>query len=176
MSALQTRHWVLGAALALSLAATLWMSQQDEAEESAAVQPVAGSRRSAPAAAARATPPTDPAPAVAWSPVQREPWEPPADAGFAAWSPPPPPPAAPAPPPPPPPAVTAPAFPYQLIGRLVDGDQSQALLAGPTRSLAVKAGELVDGQWRVDQISDSGLSLTWLPAKLSQTIAFRPTP
>ncbi|MET0517221.1 MAG: hypothetical protein ABW005_00160, partial [Burkholderiaceae bacterium] len=96
--------------------------------------------------------------------------------------PPPPPPQVVAAPPAPPPPPMAPPFPYQLIGRLVEGEgsgkgeQAQALLAGPTRSLAVKAGEVVDGQWRVDQVGATQLSLTWLPARLKQTISFRPMP
>jgi len=68
----------------------------------------------------------------------------------------------------------APPFPYQLIGRLVEGDKAQGLLAGASRSLAVQAGDVVDGQWRVEQVNERGLNLTWLPAKLPQIIAFRP--
>lgn len=170
---LQTRHWVLAGGLAVSLAATLWAAQSGD--EEAPLQAVAGQRRAAaPGAPSKVA--EAPLPVVNWNTVPREPWAPVADTQFAAWSPPAPPPPPPAPPPPPPPAPMAPPFPYQLIGRLVEGDQAQALLAGPTRSLAVKAGETIDGQWRVDQISPTGLSLTWLPAKLTQNISFRPMP
>jgi hypothetical protein len=182
-NALTPRHWMLGAALAGTIAATLWAAQtEDEAE--APIQPVAGQRR-APAAAVAAAAPVAPAASAAgnvapdWTPVERGPWAEAPPSQFAAWSPPPPPPVVAAPPAPPPPPM-APPFPYQLIGRLVEGEgrseQAQALLAGPTRSVAVKAGEVVDGQWRVDQIGANQVSLTWLPAQLKQTISFRPMP
>jgi len=166
--ALSRRHYLLGAGLALSLAATLWAAQMDEADEAGAelARPVAGTRRSSaaparpPAAASAAA--ADLAPA-SWAPPSRGAWAPVADAQLLAWGPPPPPP-------------SAPPFPYQLIGRLVDGQQTTALLAGPTKALAVKAGDVVDGQWRVEQIHERGLNLIWLPAKLTQTVAFRPSP
>jgi len=170
---LQTRHWLLGAALAATVAATLWAARS---EEETAVQPVAGKSRAPQGRAPARDAASAPLASIGWNPVQRQPWAAPPDSQFAAWSPPPPPRAAAPPPPPPPPPPTAPAFPYQLIGRLVDGEQALALLAGPTRSLAVRAGELIDGQWKVEQISTSGLELTWQPAQLKQTIAFRPTP
>jgi hypothetical protein len=188
------RQLTLGAALALTLAATLWLAASDEADNHSAAQPVAGNSRapvlaagtgssarsstSTTNAAAQAEAKADAAAPLDWAPVARPAWAqlPADDAQFAAWSPPPPPPAPPfvAPPPPPPAAPQAPPFPYQLIGRLVEGDQAQILLAGPSSTLAVRVGDVVDGQWRVDQINERGLNLTWLPAKLNQTIGFRP--
>lgn len=171
------RQGLLGAALVAALAATFWAAQSDDGA-AAAVQPVAGSsRRAAPpaakaASAAEVVMPTD------WQPVQRTAWAAPPDAQFAAWAPPPPPPAPRAvkAPPPPPPVPVAPPFPYQIIGSLVEAGQMQAFLSGPSRSLNVRAGEVIDGQWRVDQVSASGLALTWLPAQIKQQIAFRALP
>ncbi len=173
------RKLLLGGALALTLAATLWSALSPDADEALA-QPVAGERRAAAPAArpsALAASAAEPLVATNWAAVERQPWALPENSYFAAWAPPPPPPAPKqvAAPPQPPPAPVAPAFPYQLIGRLVDGDQAQALLAGPNRSLAAKAGDVVDGQWRVDQVTERGLSLTWLPAQLTQNIMFKPS-
>ncbi len=74
----------------------------------------------------------------------------------------------------------APPVPYQMIGRVVEGAGSQAievaLLAGPNKALSVRRGDVIDGQWRVEQVSTSGVSLTWLPAKLPQNIAFKVVP
>ncbi|MFY7867597.1 hypothetical protein [Roseateles sp.] len=172
-------------ALVLTLAASAWMYVQDQAEDESLARPVAGQRRdaapaiadrkSAPPANAAAAAAAEPAPMTNWSFGEREAWQAANDKQLAAWAPPPPPPppkmvaAPPAPPAPP----MAPVFPYQLLGRLVEGDQAQALLSGPNRSLAVKAGDVVDGQWRVDQVHERGLNLTWLPAKLPQTLVFR---
>lgn len=202
MTAPRNRQLSLGAALVLTLAATLWLAVGDEAENHNGARPVAGNSR-APVlnagasarssanttAAARAETRADATAPLDWAPVARPAWGLRAgDGQFAAWQPPPPPPApkfaappppspspSPPPPSPPPPAtVQAPPFPYQLIGRLVEGGQAQILLAGPSSTLAVRVGDVVDGQWRIDQIQEGGLNLTWLPAKLNQTIGFRP--
>jgi hypothetical protein len=188
MTTPKQRQLTLAAALALTLAATLWLAVGDAADNNSAAQPVAGNSR-APVLSSSGTnggssaktqveAKADAAVPLDSAPVARPAWaQPPADeAQFAAWSPPPPPPAPPfvAPPPAPPAAPQAPPFPYQLIGRLVEGNQAQILLAGPNSTLAVRVGDVVDGQWRVDQINEGGLNLTWLPAKLNQTLGFRP--
>ena len=185
---LQTRHWLLAGGLAITLAATMWAAQTGGDYEAAEVQAVAGSDRRGAAPASADTRKSEKKPAdseppriVDWNTSDRSAWAPVTPAQLAAWQPLPPP-----PPPPPPPrapvvaaAPVAPPFPYELIGRLEEpGDDGKprpvAFLAGPNRSLGVHAGEVIDGQWRVEQIGPTGLSLTWLPAKLPQTIAFRP--
>lgn len=183
---LQPRHWILGGALAATVAATLWAAQTDgngEADAAATARPVAGARRAAPAT----VPGVAPSPRSTdadWRAVERAPWAAPAEGQFAAWAPPaPPPPPAPGPPPPPPPpaAPVAPPFPYQLIGRLVEGEPARetALLASPTaagRSISAHAGEVIDGQWKVEQVGPTGVTVIWLPAQLKQQLAFRAIP
>lgn len=173
---MKPRQLALGGALAATLAATAWVAMQP-GDEAAVVAPV---RRAATvAAAASAVSASASAPVAA----AREAWAEVPPEQLAAWQPPPPPPpppaAAPAPPAPPPPP-TAPPLPYQMIGRVVEGEGAKtvevALLAGPNRALSVKRGDVIDGQWRVEQVSTQGISLTWLPAKLPQNIAFRPIP
>lgn len=74
------------------------------------------------------------------------------------------------------PAVApAPPFPYALIGRIEDGGAVHALLGGAQRTLGVRAADVIDGQWRVDEIGAAGLTLTWLPGGQRQTLAFRPS-
>ncbi len=74
----------------------------------------------------------------------------------------------------------APPLPYQMIGRLVEGEGAAAvdvaLLTGPNKAFSVKRGDVIDGQWRVEQVSTSGVSLTWLPAKLPQNLVFKAVP
>lgn len=182
--ALSPRHYVLAAGLALSIAAALWAAQI-EPEEADLAQPVAAQRRApvslgAVASAGSAAKPgvaaaalSAPLAAPNWAPAERGAWAPAAESQFAAWAPPAPPPPPPAPPPSPPAEPVAPPFPYQLIGRLVEAEGAVALLSSPAKTLAVKTGEVIDGQWRVDQIHERGLNLTWLPAKLTQSVNFR---
>ncbi len=101
--------------------------------------------------------------AAAPPPPPRGAWPASATAAIASWSGPPPPP----PPPPPPVAVATqapiPTFPYRWIGRLDDGVDPQALLVGPQRSFGARAGDVLDGRWRIDRVAAAQLQLTWLP-------------
>jgi hypothetical protein len=175
------RHIALGGALAATLAATAWVATRPDAEPVATVTPAA--RRPAAVAAVAASAAASPASAAAAAAAPREPWAEVSPEQLAAWQPPPPPPAPPAPPPAvasPPPPPMAPPLAYQMIGRVVEGEgakaQEVALLSGPNNTLSVKRGDVIDGQWRVEQVSPSGVSLTWLPGKLPQNIVFRPIP
>lgn len=171
---MKPRQIALGAGLAATLAATAWLAMNPEEET---VVATAGTRREA---APRAAAPASAAAAKAPSPwpirlvaEPRQAWGAPADPLFAAWSPPPPPPPPPAPPPPPPPPPRAPAFPYQLLGRMEEGGVAQALLSGPLRSFGVRAGDVIDGQWRVEQVGATGVKLVWIPGGLPQTLSFK---
>lgn len=84
-------------------------------------------------------------------------------------------PPAPAAPDEPPPAPHPPPLPYTLIGRLEDSGQVMALLAGPTRTLSARTGDVLDGQWRIDSIQPNAVTLTWLPANVIQILAYRPS-
>ncbi len=174
------RGKLLAAALAATLATSAWLAGGDEGGDAA--EPVTPSRpagtatiRPAPPArtAARPTAASWPAPP---RPRASEPWS--FDAAqAAAWVPPPPP-----PPPRPLPAAAVvagppapPAFPYRLVGRIDDDGAVHALLSGPNRTLGVRERDVIDGEWRVDTIDGSGLTLTWLPGGQSQTLNFRPS-
>lgn len=173
------RHLTLGGALAATLAATAWVATRPEDDASA---PAVAAALPARKTAASAPGQPDAARPAATTGVRR-PWAEASPAQLAAWQPPPPPPAPPAPPPAapaPPPPPMAPPMPYQMIGRVVEGEGAKAievaLLAGPTKALSVRRGDVIDGQWRVEQVSPGGVSLTWLPAKLPQNIVFKAVP
>jgi len=173
---MKPRQIALGTGLAATLAATVWLALSPEDE---AVVATAGTRRDAAPRAAAASAPAAKTSASSW-PIRlvaqpREAWAPPADPLFAAWSPPPPPPPPPAQPPPPPPPPRAPNFPYQLMGRMEEGGVAQALLSGPLRSFGVRAGDVIDGQWRVEQVGATGVKLVWIPGGLPQTLSFKPS-
>jgi hypothetical protein len=102
---------------------------------------------------------------------ERTAWPDPAPATLAAWT-------APAPPAPAlaasaPKRAGAPPFPYKWIGRLEDGESAQALLSGPQRSFGARAGEVLDGRWRIERVADARLELTWLPTGDPVTVELR---
>lgn len=93
---------------------------------------------------------------------------------WASMAPPPPPPPKPVAPPPP----QAPRFPYAWLGRFNDEPGAEravqrAVIEGPQRTWVVGTGEVIDGQWRVDQIQERSLRLTYLPLQQAQTVAMR---
>jgi hypothetical protein len=81
------------------------------------------------------------------------------------------PPEPPAPPPPPPPKPVAPPFPYPYIGGLLDGGVRTAFFTKGERVLAVKNGDIVDGVYRVEQLTDNQMQMTYLPLTQSVVLA-----
>jgi hypothetical protein len=88
---------------------------------------------------------------------------------FAArsWQPPPPPAPAAAPAPPP----RAPELPYRYLGRLEDGDQVVVFLLQGNRELVVRQGDQLPN-YRVDEITRRGMSMTYLPLNATQRMLF----
>jgi hypothetical protein len=173
------RGTMLAAGLVATLGMSAWLALSDppEGEVELAVSPRRAGAGALPERSRVAEPRlTWPAPPPARS---QQPW------GFnpalaRAWTPPPPPPLpktvpVPVAMPTAPPAIQAPPFPYTMIGRIEDGGVVHALLGGPSRTLAVKEQDVVDGQWRIDAIVGQGVTLTWLPGGQRQDLSFRPS-
>lgn len=82
-----------------------------------------------------------------------------------SWAPPPPP--APSKPPPPSP----PPLQFKYVGRVTEGDETRVFLALAERNYIVKPGENIDGQYRMDAVSDHAVTLTYLPLNAKQMLA-----
>ena len=80
---------------------------------------------------------------------------------FAArsWVPPPPPPGPPQPLPPPVP----PANPFRFAGRVVQDGQTQVFLSKGDLTVPIKAGEVLDTTYRIEEITPSRIVMTYLP-------------
>ena len=79
------------------------------------------------------------------------------------------------PPPPPvargkPEAPRAPPLPFRFFGRMVDNGTTVVFLNRQDDVYAVKAGDTIDGVYRVEGISGSEVVLTYLPLKQRQTL------
>jgi hypothetical protein len=77
--------------------------------------------------------------------------------------------AAPAAPPPPPPQ--APPLPFAYIGRLAEDRDITVFLAMGERNLVVKPGEVIDNTYKLEEVSDSAVVLTYLPLSQRQTLS-----
>ncbi|MGH8642540.1 MAG: hypothetical protein ACRET6_12575 [Burkholderiales bacterium] len=64
----------------------------------------------------------------------------------------------------------APPLPFRFFGRLVDNGTTVVFLNRQDDVYAVKAGDTIDGAYRVEDISGSEVVLTYLPLKQRQTL------
>lgn len=82
----------------------------------------------------------------------------------------------PPPPPPPPPYVPppppqAPALPFSYMGRWQEAGQTTYYLMRGLLPVSVRAGQVLDGVWRLEPVTGSLLNFTYLP--LNQTRSLR---
>jgi hypothetical protein len=173
--AIPAKHrWILYAvALALTLVAVRWAGGQDRAEQRAAAQAPAPDRagvREASAEAARAEAPPEvrldllakrTAPAPAGDPFRTQSWEPPPEQRVRR-----------SPPPPPP---QAPVLPFAYMGKLVEDTTTTVFLARQDRNYIVRAGDTIDGTYRVEKVGDDAVEFVYLPLKAKQTLPFTAT-
>lgn len=89
--------------------------------------------------------------------------------GFQTWQPPPPKPVPPPPPPPPPPPVPPPN-PYRFAGRLMQDGQAQVFLTKGDLPVAIKVGDMLDGSYRIETITTTSISMTYVPLGYRETI------
>jgi hypothetical protein len=73
-----------------------------------------------------------------------------------------------APPPPPPPQ--APPLPFAYVGRLVEDTDTTVFLAQGERNLVVKPGEVIDNTYKLEEVGERTLVLTYLPLSQRQTL------
>jgi hypothetical protein len=73
-----------------------------------------------------------------------------------------------APPAPPPPQ--APPLPFAYIGRLSEDRDTTVFLAMGERNLVVRPGDVIDNTYKLEEVSDSAVVLTYLPLSQRQTL------
>jgi hypothetical protein len=75
-----------------------------------------------------------------------------------------------APPPPPPPKPVAPPFPYQYAGSMQDGDELVLFVTLGQRNYLVRKGDLLGGNYRLDEVDNHMAVFTYLPLKEQQRL------
>lgn len=70
-----------------------------------------------------------------------------------------------------PPAPSAPPVPFTVLGKQHDGGIWRVFLSIEDRLFVVKAGDMIDDNYRVDSVELPVLTLTYLPLKERQTLA-----
>jgi hypothetical protein len=76
----------------------------------------------------------------------------------------------PPPPPPPPPKPTAPPLPFKFLGRASGEGAETLFLAVGTRNLVVHPGDVVEGNYRLDEIAGGNAVFTYQPLQERQML------
>lgn len=164
------QRWIVYAvALALALVAARWAGGQDGAEaRNAGLQSARPARDATPdAARAEALPEVRldrlgkrVAPAPAGDPFQAQSWNPPVESMPRRNL--------------PPPRPEAPPIPFAYMGKMVDDATTIVFLSRQDRNYVVRAGDTIDGTYRVEKVGDDALELVYLPLGARQALPFAP--
>jgi hypothetical protein len=68
------------------------------------------------------------------------------------------------------PPPQAPPLPFAYIGRLSEDRDTTVFLAMGERNLVLKPGDVIDNTYKLEEINDSGVVLTYLPLSQRQTL------
>jgi hypothetical protein len=170
------QRWILYAiALALALTAVRWAGGQDRSDaRTAGAQQAPRAERpvrdtAADAAKAEAVPDVRlerlgkrAVPASAGDPFQAQSWEPPAMVIPRRNS--------------PPRAPEAPPIPFAYVGKMIEGATTTVFLTKQGDNYMVRAGDTLDGTYRVEEVGDEALVLMYLPLRAKQILPFTATP
>ena len=70
----------------------------------------------------------------------------------------------------PPPPPTAPPLPFAYMGRLLSDNQQKVFLTAGERNLIVREGDTVDAIYRVEKLSEAGVTFLHLPTGIRQEL------
>lgn len=171
------RAALLTGALALTLVAVRWADKLTDVTEASAGAVAEATPRAHATPGAATTGQPGPAPALDLSKLRRAPVVDPNGDPFGARSFRPDPPkaktglalgaAAAAPQPPP----QAPPLPFAYIGRLSEDRDTTVFLAMGERNLVLKPGDVIDNIYKLEEVNDSAVVLTYLPLSQRQTLS-----
>jgi hypothetical protein len=70
----------------------------------------------------------------------------------------------------------APELPFRYMGKVIEDGKLEILLLRGDEHFAVAAGQKVGTEYRLDKVTASALTFTYLPMKKKQTMEIIPTP
>ena len=68
----------------------------------------------------------------------------------------------------------APPLPFRYMGKVIEDGKTEILLLRGADHFSVAAGQKIDGEYRLDKVSASALTFTYLPMKQKQTLELIP--
>jgi hypothetical protein len=70
----------------------------------------------------------------------------------------------------------APELPFRYMGKVIEDGKLEILLLRGDEHYSVAAGQKIDDEYRLDKVTTSSLTFTYLPMKKKQTLEIIPTP
>jgi hypothetical protein len=77
-------------------------------------------------------------------------------------------------PPPPPAAPATPPLPFTYAGKIIEGDRTVVFLARGDQEYTVEAGQTIEKLYRVEQVTETAVTFTYLPLRTRQTLSIQP--
>jgi hypothetical protein len=65
----------------------------------------------------------------------------------------------------------APPLPYRYLGKLQEQGHLVVFLDNNSRPIPVKGGEVLDGQWKVEEITPRQVRFTYIPLAQTATLS-----
>jgi len=72
----------------------------------------------------------------------------------------------------PPPTPSAPPLPFKYLGRMADETKLVIFLERNEESLAVRAGDTIEGTYQVERVSETAAQFVYLPLGIKQTLNY----
>jgi hypothetical protein len=67
-------------------------------------------------------------------------------------------------------APSAPPLPFRYFGKLIENGRLEVFVMRGDEVLSIAKGQKIDAEYRVDSITDTSISFTYLPLKMRQTM------
>jgi len=164
---MNTRQRWLALALVATVVAAFWPGREDSDEVVETVRPVAKSSPvGTPAVVADTAAQAQSAAHERLADMQEDLFP------SQTWVPPPPPPKPFIPPPPPPPKP--PPLPFKYLGRWVEAGELTLFLVQGEQPILVQQGQVLYGNWRVDEITEMKVVFTYLPLDMQSILGITP--
>lgn len=65
---------------------------------------------------------------------------------------------------------SAPPLPFRYLGKIIDGDQTAVFLIRGNDHYSITAGQLIDRTYRIERITDTAITITYLPLGTRQIL------
>jgi hypothetical protein len=64
----------------------------------------------------------------------------------------------------------APPLPFAYLGKAIEDGKLEVFLSRGEQSYSVRAGQKIDGEYRIDKVTQNSVSFTYLPLKTRPTL------